>query len=99
MTIRDYIKRRIRIGAAVAMGGWMVCMAAAQSMQSVSAEIVVGMGVLLFGGSALSLMRLRCPKCQNRIGGIIGLPAAFSIWNPPNNCPYCGVRLDEQMPP
>ncbi len=97
MTIRDYIKRRIRGPAAIGLVGWLVAAAAAQVLKPPADDVAIALGALFFGFGALSYLRLRCPRCHNRIGGIIGFAVALSIRNPPNNCPYCGVSLDEEM--
>lgn len=102
-TIRKFIRRRVRLLAAAAFGGWLlVALSAALSSghaQPHPPSVLMICGFVLFGGAALLLgLWIRCPKCSRRLGQTIAVPVAFGGMKAPNFCPFCGVDLDQPMP-
>ena len=103
MTIRDYIKRRARWGFGIAIAAWLVvAISGNMGFRFPGARFVAIGGAFGFMGAILSFLFIRCPKCRARLGQTIAMPTAlrFSRWSPQvNYCPYCGVSLDEPIPP
>jgi hypothetical protein len=99
-TIRDYIKRRVRWGAGVAVVSWLfIAFTASTGALGPKPGLIPFIGFLGFAGALLSFMFIRCPKCRARLGQTIALPAAFRQFGPKvKYCPFCAVDLDEQMP-
>ena len=100
MTIRDYIKRRVRWAAGIGFGGWLL-FAISGPLELVPRPMLplfATIGVIGFGGAILSIMFIRCPKCSASLGQTIAMPTALRIGGRQVNfCPYCGVNLDEPM--
>ncbi len=104
MTIRDYIKRRVRWAMGIGIGSWVLLAIVgplgaggyrlAQSLLPVFAVV----GAIGFGGAFISIMFIRCPKCRASLGQSVAMPTAMRLSGRRINfCPYCGVSLDEQM--
>jgi hypothetical protein len=99
VTIRDYLKRRVRTSNILVacgfvlfgLGGWLC--AALNKTWLLPLPLV---GFVLFGGGALYRVFIHCPKC----GGGLGMPPAY-FGNPFGRefrfCPVCGVSLDTQL--
>jgi hypothetical protein len=100
MTIRDYIKRRVRWGFGIAIASWLfVVVTGNVGLWGSRSGYVPFIGAFGFMGAILSFMFIRCPKCRTRIGQTIAMPATFRLFGPQvKYCPYCAVSLDEQMP-
>jgi hypothetical protein len=100
VTIRDYIKRRVRWGFGIAFASWLL-LPASQLLgifQKVAQLTLTLIGVFGFMGAILSFLFIRCPKCHARLGQTIAMPAAFRLFGPQvKYCPYCAVSLDEPM--
>jgi hypothetical protein len=98
MTIRDYLKRRTRLIAAVGFAGWLLLPLS---------TIVVGggqppvplfvAGFVVFGGAILALFFLvRCPKCKTTFRQLASeIAFHWGTRRRVNFCPYCGVSMDE----
>jgi hypothetical protein len=99
MTIRDYIKRRVRWGFGLVFASWLfVALTSNMGFGGSRPGYLPFIGVFGFMGAILSFLFIRCPKCQARIGQTIAVPAAFRLSGPQvKYCPYCGVNLDEPM--
>jgi hypothetical protein len=100
-SIRDYIKRRVRWFAAVAVLGWLMVFLGGLFLRGQPMEKLLPLiGFLVFVGSMLGVQWFaRCPRCSARLRQL-----AFTIGFPvlsqrPNFCPYCGVSLDEPREP
>jgi hypothetical protein len=104
-TIRDCLKRRVRLCLALAVGGWLLIALGGALSKSLPegfppAALPLA-GFLLLFGALLAMQRVaRCPKCRARLGQTIAMPVAFSWGRGPRIgfCPYCGVSLDEHCP-
>ncbi len=105
MTIRDYIKRRVRWGYGIGFVSWLFIAITGNmgffGTKTGFAAIIPFIGVFGFSYAILSIMFIRCPKCRTRIGQSIAMYAAFRLYGPQvKYCPFCAVNLDdEQMPP
>ena len=102
ITIRDFIKRRMRIIAAIAFGGWLFLpLSAALSPDHHEFPPLAFLGAAIFGGALLSFFFLvRCPKCRTRYGQVASeIAFHFGSKRRVNFCPYCGVSLDEPYEP
>lgn len=104
-TIRDYLKRRVRLCLAFAAGGWLLIAlggALAQRLpDTVPRPAIPLVGFVLFFGAILTMQRsVKCPKCRAKLGQTIAMPLAFKWGSGPqvNFCPFCGVSLDEPRP-
>lgn len=100
MTIRDYIKRRVRWGFGIAIASWLfVVLTGNMGIFGPRAGYVPVIGVFGFMGAIISFMFIRCPKCRARLGQTIAMPATFRLFSPQvKYCPFCAVSLDEPMP-
>jgi hypothetical protein len=99
MTIRDYIKRRVRWGFGIAVASWLfVAFTSNMGFGGPTPGYLPFIGLFGFMGAAVSFLLIRCPRCRVRIGQTIAVPAAFRLSGPQvKYCPYCGVSLDEPM--
>jgi ABC-type Fe3+ transport system permease subunit len=89
MTIREYIKRRMR---------WTLVVVIVCSLLASATGIIGLLGTVGVLGAVLSLLFIRCPKCRRDIGTITGIPAAFYFFgHSVKTCPRCGVSLDEPV--
>lgn len=102
VTIRDYIKKRVRWCFAIAAAGWLLIALGSAFAQQLPAGfpqfLVPLLGGLLFGGAILAMQGVvKCPKCRANLGRTIAMPVAMSFGSGPkiNFCPYCGVHLDQ----
>ena len=99
MTIRDYIKRRVRWGFGIALASWLfVALASNMDFGKPTPGYLPFIGLFGFIGAIVLFLFIRCPKCHARLGQTIAVPAAFRLSGPQvKYCPYCGVGLDEPM--
>jgi hypothetical protein len=98
MTIRDYLRRRIRLIWAAAFAAWLlVPLSVAVTADHVPPPLLIIPCMLLFGGAIVSLLFLvRCPRCHTRFGQVAGeIAFHWGSRGRVNFCPYCGVSLDE----
>jgi hypothetical protein len=100
MTIRDYIKRRVRWAMGIGISSWLlVALLGPLGFHSNVLPVFAIVGVVGFGGAILSIQFIRCPKCKAPLGQTIAMPMALRVGGRQVNfCPYCGVQLDEPMP-
>jgi hypothetical protein len=104
MTIRDYIKRRVRWAMGIGIGSWLVLAVvgplgskAYPSLQHLLPVFAI-VGVIGFGGAIISIASVRCPKCRASLGQTVAMPTALRVGGRQVNfCPFCGVTLDESM--
>jgi len=101
-TMRDYLKRKDRlavtlivIGLALVvlrMGATLVF--GAQELHSHLALFTWGrfLGLAFILGGAAMQSRLKCPKCNQRLG------RRKRFASVPESCPHCGVSFDEPLP-
>jgi hypothetical protein len=101
MTIRDYIKRRVRWGFGLALASWLFVAATSNmGFGRPTPGYLPIIGVFGFIGAILLFLFIRCPRCRARLGQTIAVPAAFRLSGPQvKYCPYCGVSLDEPLEP
>ncbi|HEY3852451.1 MAG TPA: hypothetical protein VGL87_15860 [Steroidobacteraceae bacterium] len=99
MTIRDYIKRRVRWGFGIGVASWLViAISGPMGFGGPKLGYLPVIGVFGFMGAIASFLFIRCPKCSARLGQTIAMPAAFRLFGPQvKYCPYCGVSLDEPI--
>jgi hypothetical protein len=88
MTIREYIKRRLR---------WTLLVVIICSLLAAAPGIIGLLGTVGLVGACFSVLFIRCPNCRQDIGTHIGIPVAFYFTNGVKNCPRCGMNLDEPM--
>jgi len=102
-TIRDHIKRRVRIIAALAISGWLlVPLSASFGADPHAFPLPMFLGFAIFAGAILGLtFFVRCPKCNSRFGQVASQIAFHfgSTRGRVNFCPYCGTSLDEPYEP
>ena len=62
--------------------------------------VPAALGMVLFLGSMISILFVRCPNCSGRLAHTIVMPVGFSFDRRQrvNYCPFCGVALDEAYP-
>jgi hypothetical protein len=94
-TIRDYIKRRVRMFVGAGILGWLIAASTLAFGQAARWSPMFG-GLVLFGAALALQFFVRCPKCKVRIGQTIAFPVGltFGSRGKVNFCPYCGVNLD-----
>jgi hypothetical protein len=99
MTIRDYIKRRVRWGFTIAfLSLFFLVLTSHMGFAGPGPNYLTFFGAFVLFGAILSLQYIRCPKCRARIGQNIAVPATFPLSGPVVKCcPYCGVSLNEHM--
>jgi hypothetical protein len=100
-TIRDYIKRRVQWGFGIAFASWLF-LAITASFSGPRPGFLPFFGILGFMGAIVSFLFIRCPKCGARLGQTIAIQTGMRLtrWSPKvKYCPFCGVSLDEPMPP
>jgi hypothetical protein len=96
MTIRQYVKRRVRWALMVVIACWLLISVVTQVAHGPVVTIIAGLGALAFVGAYLSVLFIRCPKCGKGIGTNIAVPVAFHLFGAEIKlCPYCGVSFDE----
>jgi hypothetical protein len=99
VTIRDYIKRRVR-WALIAFIGLFT---GSFLLPHKTGPLAVVLGVVGTIGAMVaycSVVFLRCPTCRANIGTTIVVPTAFRLFGREvKYCPYCAVSLDQPMPP
>ena len=103
VTIRDHIKRRVRIIAAVAVGGWLLLpLSASFGADPQAFPLPMFVGFAIFAGAILGLtFFVKCPKCDTRFGQVAS-QIAFHFGSKRgrvNFCPYCGTSLDQPYEP
>jgi|SRR5277367_949327 hypothetical protein len=100
MTIRDYIKRRVRWGFGIAFASWLfVALTSNMGFGGPRPGFLPFIGVFGFMGAIVSFLFIRCPRCRARLGQTIAVPAALRLFGPQvKYCPFCAVSFDEPMP-
>jgi hypothetical protein len=82
MTIRDYIKRRVRWGFGIAFVSWLfVVLTSNMGFGGPRPGYLPFIGVFGFMGAIVSFLFIRCPKCHTRLGQTIAMPAAMRLGN------------------
>jgi hypothetical protein len=107
MTIRDHLKRRVRIFFALAVLGWLICAGSMFVMNPYTrcrpacgnhtppAPVLLGLPIFLAAVVGLTFL-VKCPRCGGRFGALAGsLVARGFLSRAVNFCPYCGVNLDD----
>jgi hypothetical protein len=75
-TIRDYIKRRVRWDAGVAVVSWLfIALTASTGLLGPKPGSIPFIGFIGFAGAILSFMFIRCPECRD--GFIPGCSSAL----------------------
>jgi hypothetical protein len=99
MTIRDYIKRRVRWAMAIGLCSWLVlAVLGPLGFHGSQLPAFAIIGVIVFIGAILSVQFIRCPRCSAPLGQTIAIPMALRLGGRQVKfCPYCGVNLDEPM--
>jgi hypothetical protein len=100
-TIRDYIKRRVRLAFAAAFAAWLsipLFVFANKGKEPIPVVLVAVAIPVFFGVILYMTWFLRCPRCRANLGQTVAVPIAFR-WGrrKMNFCPYCGVSLDEPV--
>jgi hypothetical protein len=99
VTIRDYIKRRYWLAIGAGIAGLALTNVVARFSSSPNVVLPVAFVAVIVPILAIS-WTVRCPNCKRRLGDSIARQIAMPLGSkPPKHCPYCGVSLDEQMPP
>jgi hypothetical protein len=101
VTIRDYIKRRVRGDSAAFIAG-AILLAAFMSLYHDQPErfpnSVLYVGGILVLGSGLVIRTTKCPRCRGDLGNnALGI-GLFSGRSAANFCPHCGISFDEPYP-
>ena len=100
-TIRRHLMHRARRGQTVVVVLWVGLAASAVFIHDRAMIPWFLAGFVVFAGSVLYAMYVRCPKCRAILGycvtGHIRLKGSRLLPRP-NFCPYCGVSLDEPYP-
>lgn len=101
-TIRDYIKRRVRVLFALGVLGWLTFPLSGllrhDEPGNKAGVALPALGMLLFLGAILALNWLvKCPRCRANLSRTIAMTVGLSWGSGPkvNFCPYCGLSLDE----
>jgi hypothetical protein len=99
VTIREYIKRRVR-WALIAFVGLFIGSFFLDRKGDPTAVAAIGViGTIGAMVAYCSVVFLRCPKCRANIGTTIVVPTAFRLFGREvKYCPYCAVSLDSEMP-
>lgn len=103
-SIRDYLKRRVRLTMMIGMAGWLLIFVTMLSTHGAAPPPLLIAGFFMFGGAILFLQWIRCPRCSTKLGQCItrGLGLNLNLFGrkaSPNFCPYCGVHLDQPLQP
>lgn len=102
MTIRQYLNGRKRVCA----GLFFVCVLIAmfiarhemERTRSLSAPVMVVALACLILPQILPPMFIRCPRGKCRLGPVVMFHGApWAIDSKFKHCPFCGVKLDEQI--
>ena len=103
MTIRDYIRRRVRIGYVLALVGVIIIAVgypfSPDRIDTIDAVVAFLTFVPFFAAIAYLSVALRCPRCK---GNLAVTPFAYpylSLKRVLKFCPYCGVSVDEPCEP
>jgi hypothetical protein len=107
----EFIERRARWAVLVlAVGVVIVGRAIIESVQgnpiiafvlAAMGAPAIGIGALMIGIGGLMLVRIKCPKCSRRLGGIRATLVGI-VLDPPSAthaCPCCGVSFDQPHSP
>lgn len=96
-TIRNRIKRRVRLCVGVGLLSWLSFFLVPIIGDGKPQPPLMLLGLALLAGALIALQfAIKCPRCSQRLGQEIGMRVGVSIWKkPPNFCPYCGVSLDQ----
>ena len=98
-SIRDRLKRRVRLIMAIGLGGWLLVAVGMASIHGKEPPPLLMAGFIMFAGAIVLLQWIRCPRCSARLGQCITMALGFSLnifgKKAPNFCPYCGVSFDQ----
>ena len=98
MTIGDYIRRRVRISALVAVAGLAVpailIAAFGRPADPITPAILTIIGVLVFGFAYFRAVRTKCPQCRNGLFMIVAHIALPTLRARIHFCPFCGKDFD-----
>lgn len=104
MTIREYLRQRIKRIRRFALMAWLVMFSCALgiifSPHEVQAVVVAGLilSAAVFAGFFVYLYTsgIRCPRCQGKFGPL----APYFGWRSEGLikfCPFCGTSIDEEV--
>ena len=95
MTIRDTLKKKLKIAIVAGLVGWLIFAGGAILLENQYPAIFI-VGFILFGGAIIyAFYFVRCPKCNAPIGQIFSMPGySFLSKHKVNFCPSCGVEMD-----
>jgi hypothetical protein len=94
-TIRQYIKRRIRLTAAILVGGMLLLLYLVQHRDQPGARAAC---VAVFCATAVGLLWatwVKCPRCGYFFSRNDFARFAWPFLDEPDQCPRCSVSLDD----
>lgn len=98
MTLRDYVRRRLRVGLAIA---FTVGVIAANLLNVFAGHLpyrALFVIAVVLGPFAVMYCTIRCPMCSARLPRAIANRIDWTLLSRKiQHCPYCGVNLDEPM--
>ena len=101
MTIGDYIRRRVRMSALIAVAGLAVpavlIATFGEPSDPVLPAVVTVVGVLVFGFGYFRAVRTKCPNCKNGLFMLVSHIALPTLRARVHFCPFCGKDFDEPM--
>lgn len=97
-TVRDYIRRRVRLGLVTALAIGVI----AANLVNAFARNVHYQGLIVIAVLVIPFIAvywtIRCPRCSTRLPRSVANRIDTTVLSKPlRHCPYCGVDLDEQM--
>jgi hypothetical protein len=99
MTIREYLDKR-RVRAYISLFGGFGIVGIAGVWAGCLPGFIVIIGIIFGVGGALYLnYGLRCPKCNGMIAYAVSWPIDKFIYisDSIKSCPFCEVKLDDQV--
>ena len=92
LTIRQHLRRRLRLALLFCVGGLLVTALSVVHLQagtanhSLLARLLPVLGMTTFLAGIVISGSGRCPRCTNVVNPFVSLY---------KHCPYCGIGLDE----